>query len=270
MSWKLKFIFCSSLLILNSSLLHAQDTLQPKPTFNWDYIHSGFMDAKDQIIAPLHWDAVDWLRVGAVVSSEVVLIYGGEDKNIQQWAQNIRSPFTNTLENAIGDPFGSGLDAAIIVGGSYVGGCIFHKDKPKLFAMMAAKSLVIAGSTTTVIKYIAERHRPYQDNPANPENWDGPMGNFSHVSFPSGHTTVAFSLATMIALEYPRPIIIPILVYGFAACTAFGRINGNFHWGSDVLLGACIGYFTSLLVFNHNNWGKLQRKKKIMEQAPNP
>lgn len=267
---KCKHFLYFSLFIFHFSFLHAQDTLQPKPTFNWTYIHSGFVDAKDQILAPLHWDAVDWLRAGAIASGEVILIYGGEDKNIQQFAQNIRSPFTNTIENIIGDPYGSGLDAGIIVGGSYIYGCLAHKDKPKLFAMMAAKSIVIAGVTSTVVKYIAERHRPYQDSPPNPENWDGPMGNFSHVSFPSGHTTVAFSLATMIALEYPKPIIIPILAYGFATCTAFGRINGNFHWGSDVLMGACIGYFTSLLVFNCNNWGKLQHKKKIMEQAPNP
>src|SRR5690349_7370062 len=106
MSLKSKALFCFSLFVFHFSFLLAQDTLQPKPTFNWDYIHSGFMDAKDQVLSPLHWDAVDWLRVGAVVSSEVVLIYGGADKNIQQWAQNIRSPFTNSLENVIGDPFG--------------------------------------------------------------------------------------------------------------------------------------------------------------------
>lgn len=92
------------------------------------------------------------------------------------------------------------------------------------------------------------------------------MGNLFHVSFPSGHTTVAFSLATMIAQEYPKPIIIPILAYGFATCTALGRINGNYHWASDVLMGASIGYFTSKLVFNSNNWGKIQRKKKLLLQ----
>ncbi len=263
MKFILRNFFCFSLFIFHFSFLHAQDSLQPKPIFNWDYIHSGFIDAKDQIIAPLHWNGLDWLKAGAIVSSEAILIYAGGDKNIQQGMQNIRSPFTNTIENVIGDPFGSGLDAGIIVGGSYIIGCITHQDKPKQFAMLAAKSIVIAVATTTVGKYIAERHRPYQDNPPNPQNWDGPMGNFSHVSFPSGHTTVAFSLATMIALEYPKPIIIPILAYTFATCTAFGRINGNFHWGSDVLMGAAIGCFTSMLVFNHNNWGKLQHRKKL-------
>ena len=65
----------------------------------------------------------------------------------------------------------------------------------------------------------------------------------------------------MIALEYPRPIIIPILAYSLATLTAYGRINGNYHWGSDVLMGAAIGYFTSRLVFLHDNWSKCRRRK---------
>ena len=264
---RLKVILYSSLLILNSSLLHAQqDSLQPKPVFNWDYIHSGFMDAKDQITAPLHWNSTQWMTAATVASAEAILIYADGDKNIQLWAQKNRNATTNFIEKDIGDPLGSGIYPGIIVGSSYIAGCIFHKDKPKRFAMLAAKSFVISGATAGVAKYVFQRHRPYQDNPANPENWDGPLGNFTHFSFPSGHTTVAFSFATMLALEYPRPLIIPIAAYSLATLTAFGRINGNYHWGSDVLMGACIGYFTSKLVFTHNNWGKLQHRKKMPPQ----
>jgi membrane-associated phospholipid phosphatase len=263
---KLKALLFSSLLVLGSSLLHAQDSLQPKPLFNWDYIHSGFMDAKDQITAPLHWNSTQWMTATTVASAEAILIYADGDKNIQLWAQKNRNATTNFIERDFGDPMGSGICPAIIIGTSYIAGCIFHNDKPKRFAMMAAKSFVISGATAGVAKYIFQRHRPFQDNPPNPGNWDGPFGNFTHFSFPSGHTTVAFSFATMLALEYPKPVIIPVAAYSLAALTAFGRINGNYHWTSDVLMGACIGYFTSKLVFNHNNWGKIQRRKKITPQ----
>lgn len=263
MTGRAKVFLLALFSIISISSFAQQDSLQPAPKFNWDYIHSGFMDARDQILAPIHWNGSQWMTATAIVSAECMLMFADEDKNIQAWAQKNRTTATNFLENNIGDPFGSGLYPAIIVGTSYIAGCIFHKDKPKRFAMLAAKSIVISGATTTVIKYIAERHRPFQDNPPDPQNWDGPIGKFDHVSFPSGHTTVAFATATMIALEYPKPIIIPILAYSLAGITAFGRINGNYHWGSDILMGATIGYFTSKLVFNHNNWGKLQRRKKI-------
>lgn len=257
------------LVLFSLSSIHCfaqQDSLQPKPTFNWDYIHSGFMDAKDQILAPAHWNGEQWMTVSALASVEAVLIFGDGDKNIQLFAQKYRNSTTNFLENNFGDPFGDGLYPAIIVGSAYLAGCVFHKDKLKKFAMLTTKSVILSGLTTTVIKYIAERHRPYQDNPANPLDWNGPMGNTNTVSFPSGHTTVAFATATMIACEFPKPAIVPVLAYSLATVTALGRINGNYHWGSDVLMGASIGYFTSKLVFNHNNWGKLQRRKKIPQQ----
>jgi membrane-associated phospholipid phosphatase len=250
--------------VFSLSSFAQQDTTQPEPKFNWDYIHSGFLDARDQVLAPMHWNGVQWMTAATIVSLESVLIFADGDKNIQEFAQKNRNSTTNFIENNIGDPFGSGLYPAIIVGSSYIAGCIFHKDKPKRFAMLAFKSFAISGATTTVIKYIAERDRPFQDNPANPQKWHGPAGMFNFDSFPSGHTTVAFSLATMVALEYPKPIIIPILAYSVATLTAYGRINGNYHWGSDVLMGAAIGYFTSKLVYNHNNWGKLQKHKKSL------
>jgi membrane-associated phospholipid phosphatase len=248
--------------ILSFSSFSQQDTLLPKAKFNWDYIHSGFLDARDQILAPLHWDGVQWMTIATIVPIESVLIFADGDKNVQEFAQQNRNNITNFLEKDIGDPLGSGLYPAIIIGSSYIAGCIFHKEKPKRFAMLAVKSIVISGATVAILKYISGRHRPYQDNPSNPLDWVGPVLNPTDFSFPSGHTVIAFSLASMLAMEYPRPVIIPILAYGLATITAYGRINGNYHWASDVILSAAIGYFTSKLVYTHNNWGKLQRHKK--------
>ena len=248
--------------ILSLSSFAQQDTTQPQPKFNWDYIHSGLLDARDQVLAPLHWNGVQWMTAATFVSVESILIFADGDKNILEFAQKNRTPTSSFMENYIGDPFGSGLYPAIIVGSSYIAGLVFHKDKPKRFAMLAVKSLAISGATVGLLKYVTGRHRPYQDNPANPLDWEGPVLNPIDFSFPSGHTVVAFSLASMIAMEYPKPVIIPILAYSLATLTAYGRINGNYHWASDVLFSAAIGYFTSKLVYTHNNWGKLQRHKK--------
>lgn len=239
----------------------AQKDSSNHPTrFDKYYIYSGILDARDPVIAPFHWNEKQWLTFGVLASAESALIFANGDKNIQFFAQHNRSNTSNFIENTIGDPFGSGLYPAIIIGSSYLIGCIFHKDHPKQMAMLTAKSIVISGATTFIIKSIAERYRPDQD--ANPKQWLGPKGMFSYDSYPSGNTTVAFASATMIALEYPHPIIIPILAYGIASITAYGRINGNYHWGSDVLLGSTIGYFTSQLVFRHDNWTKCRKRKK--------
>ncbi len=238
------------------------DSLQPNPIFNWDYIHSGFMDARDQVLSPLHWNGVQWMTAAALASTESILIFADGDMNIQIWSQKVRNNTTNFLENNIGDPFGNGIYPAVIIGSAYIIGAVFHKKKPERFAMLCAKSFVLSGITTEVIKDIAGRYRPFQSNPPDALRWAGPNGFLKYDSFPSGHTTIAFSTASMIALEYPKPLVIPILAYSAATLTAFGRINGNHHWASDVVMGAAIGYFTSLLVYNHNNWGKLQRRKR--------
>ncbi len=229
------------------------------------YIYSGILDARDEVIAPFHWNGKQWLTAGLLASVETALIVANGDKNIAIFAQRNRNSTTDFVENNIGDPFGSGLYPAIIMGTSYLAGCIFHEDHPKHMAMLTVKSVAICEATIFIIKSVAERYRPYQSN--NPEQWLGPKGMFSYDSYPSGHTTVAFSTATMIAMEYPRPVIIPILAYSLATVTALGRINGNYHWGSDVLMGAAIGYFTSKLVFQHNNWGKCLKRKKLLHSA---
>lgn len=59
-------------------------------------------------------------------------------------------------------------------------------------------------------------------------------------SFPSEHTTVAFSLATT-AILYGLPGRVPLLVG--AGLIALGRVCAGVHYPSDVLAGAAIGSF---------------------------
>jgi membrane-associated phospholipid phosphatase len=237
--------------------------------FDKYYIYSGILDARDQVVAPFHWNGIQWATFGVLAAGESALIFAGGDRNIQIWSQNHRTITTNFIENNIGDPFGDGLYPAILIGTSYIFGCAFQNDHLKKMAMLTAKSVAISGLTTFVIKSFAERDRPYQVISSDPLRWNGPVGKFSFNSFPSGHTTVAFATATSIALIYPHPLIIPVLAYGIATVTAMGRINGNFHWGSDVLMGAAIGYFTSRLVIGHNNWWKCLQHKKVPPQVSN-
>ena len=73
-------------------------------------------------------------------------------------------------------------------------------------------------------------------------------------SFPSGHTTQAFAVATVIAEHYDSPWV-KVASYGLASAVGFARINNNSHWMSDVVAGAAIGFFVGETVvhLNHNN-----------------
>ena len=116
---------------------------------------------------------------------------------------------------------------------------------------------------TNVIKQVAHRHRPYQDDPPNPHAWDGPFswggdyGIFGYNSFPSGHSSAIFSVATVIGLEYWNTKWVPAVCFSLAGFTALYRLAVNDHWASDILFGSALGFaIGSMVYFNANK--KLQ------------
>ncbi len=69
-------------------------------------------------------------------------------------------------------------------------------------------------------------------------------------SFPSGHTTVAFTNATVLYNEFSESSpIIAYSGYAFAITTGSFRVMNNKHWISDVLVGAGIGILSTNLVY---------------------
>ena len=57
-------------------------------------------------------------------------------------------------------------------------------------------------------------------------------------SFPSGHATIAFACATVIAWASPKLAVPAFLL---AAAIAFSRVYAGVHWPLDVLGGAILG-----------------------------
>lgn len=68
-------------------------------------------------------------------------------------------------------------------------------------------------------------------------------------SFPSGHTTTAFMLATFLYLVLPKKIKIHWLLMGFAFLVGFSRVYLMQHFLMDVWAGALLGVFSSLVSY---------------------
>ncbi|WP_071781152.1 phosphatase PAP2 family protein [Adhaeribacter aquaticus] len=77
-------------------------------------------------------------------------------------------------------------------------------------------------------------------------------------SFPSGHTTYAFVVATMVSREFRgKSKWIGIASYTAASATGMMRVLNDAHWFSDVLAGAGVGILTTNLVYLANDrWFK--------------
>ena len=91
----------------------------------------------------------------------------------------------------------------------------------------ATSSLALSATAVYAGKYLMGRGRPDQlagDEP----------------SMPSGHTAMAFALATSLADDINRPWA-TVGLYTAATAVGWSRVNDNRHWLSDVAAGAVLG-----------------------------
>ncbi len=108
-------------------------------------------------------------------------------------------------------------------------------------ALHALLAGFIAWSTAQLIKRFYHTPRPFEINGHTPltlfANPDG--------SFPSGHTALAFALATSVLLHHRHLGLIFITA---ALLVGTGRVLSNVHYPIDILAGAAIGTTTALLL----------------------
>lgn len=126
----------------------------------------------------------------------------------------------------------------------YLAGRATHNKRARETGVLAAEALIDTGIVTEVLKFSAQRLRPNSENGTG-EFWDGGS------SFPSGHSSSVWSVATVIAYEYKDH---PLIKYGaFAAATAvsLSRYSGRNHFLSDIVVGSAIGFGIGRYVFRN-------------------
>lgn len=105
-----------------------------------------------------------------------------------------------------------------------------------------AGSLAVAGIGHSALKFFVGRNRPtfttnqYEFKPFS-----------SRASWPSGHTSQAFSLASSVSDEIDF-VPASVALYTAASLTGLSRVNDNRHWLSDVVTGALIGIVSTKFV----------------------
>lgn len=116
--------------------------------------------------------------------------------------------------------------------------------------MMASASLMTLGVTSLAKATINARRPGY------PEKRD---------SFPSGHASMSFAFATLVAAEHPWYWSIP--AFSVASFISYSRVHDDWHWLKDVVAGAGLGASYGLGVW-------LNRRKKevpfIISMIPLP
>lgn len=221
------------------------------------YLKSYLTDTRDLLVQPAHWKGQDWLFVGGAALT-FTAIYAN-DLEIQQFWQNRQNPTGDWVATYVAEPFGSGLYTLPALGILYGSGWIFDNKKNRHVALLGTKAWVLTGGATVVLKQLAHRQRPNEGTAPDPYFWKGPFALTSDfTSFPSGHTSTAFAVATVIAGSYPDQWWVGTLSYGIASLTGLSRMYDNKHWASDVFTGALLGWWVGRCLLKSHpavQWG---------------
>lgn len=132
-----------------------------------------------------------------------------------------------------------------------LGSTLIWKDGKKGTGQFS-KSLVGAIAITYSLKLVIDKERPNGEN---------------NNSFPSGHTSIAFTSAAFVQKRYGWKYGVP--AYILAGYVGYTRIEANKHDGWDVLAGAAIGIGMSYLFtkpYDENK--KLKVASGFVENTP--
>lgn len=130
-------------------------------------------------------------------------------------------------------------------GGLYLLGLLTHNQHQRETGFLSGEAAVDSLIVVEGLKFATGRQRPLLGNGTGPF-WS------SGSSFPSEHAAATWSIAGIVAHEYPGPFM-KFISYGMATVVSASRITAKQHFPSDVLIGAALGYLTSEYVYRKHH-----------------
>ena len=131
----------------------------------------------------------------------------------------------------------------------YFTGAIRKDDRLRETGLLGMEALTNAILVSNAIKVVTQRERPLEGDGSG-RFWRG-SGRIWNTgsSFPSSHSTQVWAVASLVAHEYPRPRVIPVLAYSLATTVMASRFAARRHFASDAVAGAAIGWFLGDYVY---------------------
>jgi membrane-associated phospholipid phosphatase len=147
--------------------------------------------------------------------------------------------------NDVFDPMITTGEVVAVPASLLLAGYVRHDPYEVGTALLAAEAYGNSAIVDLAMKAVTRRERPSDvkgDAPFTGTFFNGGKSPLKGSSFPSGHSTAAFSVATVVAVRYRNHTWVPWVAYGFATAVSVSRIMTSAHFPSDVFLGAALGY----------------------------
>jgi len=198
---------------------------------------------------PAHWDAMDWgkliLLTGIAIDASGIELPARDIKFIDR-------AFYYSPEAVGGRIYGE-LYTPFIVFGAYAAYSLLSKDPASSYLARKigyeiGQSCLYAAAIVVVLKISIGRARPLANEGKFSFHLPEPFNDLHH-SFPSGHTTEAFTMSTILSLN-AKQTWLKVLAYVPAFFTPFSRAYQGWHWVSDVIFGGGLGYFVGKWIYD--------------------
>lgn len=148
-----------------------------------------------------------------------------------------------------------------ISGGSFLLGQITNNDHMKEAGLLSGEAAINSTGITYLFKEITQRQRPLDGNG---------NGNFfsGGSSFPSEHSAIAWSIASVMAHEYPGTLS-QIAAYAAASAVTVTRVTARQHFPADAIVGSALGWYFGRQVYRAHHdpevggtgWGDVFEEK---------
>ena len=184
--------------------------------------------------------------IALAAATSLGLVVFKYDEEIMDFVQEHRDIVPQQVED-FGYFVGGRAGTAAIVAGSYFLGVVLKNGKLKKAGLVSIAAGLAVGLVTEAFKVTYGRSRPIKG--------EGPYAFYGEgKSFFSGHTSSAFTLATVFSEIYGKENpAVPYIAYGIATVVAYSRMRAKGHWASDVLAGAIAGTLITKVVYHFVN-----------------
>jgi membrane-associated phospholipid phosphatase len=215
----------------------------------WHDVKDGFYDLGQYLLRPLHWDAREWGVIATGVGFTAVLELA-DDVPIRNVIQGNEGKLGDQFVKFGNDFYGDGIATGLTAVTLYTAGISTDNDKLRTMGLHVIQSFAYAGLTTTALKILIGRNRPflYQGKFI----YNGPSLNNAANSMPSGHVTVASALSESLAEDIHNTWV-SVGLYTFVAVTAYSRMYADEHWFSDTFLAGVIGFCSGFWVAHQDD-----------------
>jgi hypothetical protein len=212
----------------------------PAPLRSFKGLGKEFLLDQEQILtspAKLRFSDTQWLVPVSGITAGLFVTDTDFSKHLSH------SPTTISHYKTISD---AGVGALIGgAGGMWLLGHVNHNEHWSETGFLAGEAALNSLVEVESLKYSLGRERPYQGNGTGPFFQGG-------TSFPSEHAAAAWSIAGVVAHEYPSPFI-KIMAYGLASLVDYSRIRAHQHFPSDVFVGSIMGNLIAQNIYSRNH-----------------